>query len=263
MPTYRFVVRTGMTGSSNRGKWSNVFHIAIADGISSESVATAASDLVSALRHVTLDTVTFYSVTVKDPTQDGSGYDASKVRSIPINLTGTKVTGVDAGEPKEIVVKLKAQAASGRPGHVSLRLALLDSEIVAGTEGEPFNAAAVSGGSTTVDALNALIAGGTEFHVYSKLKSGTVSDRAVVAWSQGGVGARTARRHRKRKNIGSNPHTWTSDAIEALKDGLKVIGGYTVAKTVLPALEAPAIDTAVAALGAAAGDLLPELVAIL
>jgi len=263
MPTFRFTVRSGVTGSSTRGKWSNVFHIAIANTIDSEDVHAAAVALVDALRHVTADTVTFFSVTVKDPAQDGSGYDATKVRSIAVNLTGSKVTGVTGVEPKEIVVKLKGNCASGRPGHTSLRMALLDDEIVAGGEGEPFNAAAVSGGADTVTALNALIAGGTEFHAYARTKSHGVSDRAITAWSLAGVGARTARRHRKRKTLGSNPHTWTSDAIEALKDGLKVIGGYTVAKTVLPALEAPAIDTAVAALGAAAGDLLPELVAIL
>jgi len=263
MPTYRFVVKAGVTGSSTRGLWANVFHIAIANTIDSADIQTAADGLIAALRKVTLDTVTFYSVTVKDPTQDGHGYDAAKVRSLPYNLVGQKVTAAGAGEPKEIIVRFRGKTTSGRPGHFSLRLAVLDSEVVAGGEGEPFAAGGAAGSADTAAALNALIAGGTEFHAYSKLKSGAVSDRAITEFEFQKVGARTARRHHKKKAVGTNPKTWLPEVLDWLKQGLQVAGGYTVAKTISAELATPALEAGVPALEAAVEELVPVLAALL
>jgi len=130
---------------------------------------------------------------------------------------------------------------------------------VAGGEGEPFAAAAVSGGADTVAALNALITAGTEFHAYSKQKNGAISDRAITAYVVGNVASRTARRHHKKKSVGANPKTWLPDVLDWLKQGLQVAGGYSVAKTLKTELAAPAIEAAVPALSTAVEDLIPLL----
>jgi len=259
MPTYRFTVRYGVAGSAVKSGWTNVFHIAIADVITSAAIVAAADALVGALRKTTLDSVTLRSVTVKDPASDGAGYDATKVRTIAYNQAGQKLVGVAFGEPKQIVVKLQGNAESGRAAHNALRMAILDSESTAGGDGNPSAAGEPSGVADTIVELNDMIAAGTEFHAYSKLKSGAVSDRNITSFSYAGVGARTARRAHKKRGTGSKPSNWISDAKSLIETAIQLGGNYALAKEAVAALRTPALEAAVPALTEAAETILPLL----
>jgi hypothetical protein len=196
--TWKFIVSYSIGGGVGSGKWQNVFHINNDHLLTAPGMQTDVDALVSAIRPSLLSTVTIQQVTVKDPLQEGQGYDPAKVKSFGVGLNGTKLIGAAQADIKQITTFYRMSAASGRPGRLMLRMAVLDGEAYAGGDGSPSSAGAPSGAAELAAALNALIAGGTDLRKYGKRKSGEITDASVTAVSYGGVRHRTATRYKKR-----------------------------------------------------------------
>lgn len=262
MGTFRYVVKMSEGGKGKGRQWTNTFHINAGATVADADVKTASDSLVAAIRQALVADARIDQVTVKDPSNDGGGYDPAKVKVIPYDEAGSKVTQGSALEVKEVVVRLRGECGTGRSGHNAIRMLLLDTEAKAGTDGEPTAPGTPSGVADMVTALNAMIAGGTDFRKYGKRKSGATTDISITNWTYDGIGARSSHsRHRKRGGS-TSPSGWVQSAKNILDDVLRLTGSYQLAKAGSAALKALPVSEAVAAIetGAnAALEVLPEL----
>lgn len=197
--TWAVKYRFGMGSSTGRGTWTNLFHINTDAALDDPAMAAAIAPLTQGLRAELLSQVTIISATIYDPTKRAAGYDPALVRTIGIGQAGNKgVSGV--AEIKQVVLRYKADTGTGRGGHLSLRMAVLDSDVSAGADGGPNANTAPTGAADLAASLNGAIGGGLDMRAYGKRKSGVITDVSIKSWTYVGVGARTATRRKKKHN---------------------------------------------------------------
>lgn len=263
MPLYKVTVKYSVGSAANARIFTNVFHIQSGNAITSDTLKTADIDpLAAALRAVLVDTCYLKTIVVHDTAYDGEKYHPEGTRPFKYNQQGQKATGTNGSDIKEVVVNLAATGASGRPGGNKFRMFTLETEVVAGPDGEPSAPGTPSGVAALVAALNGLIGNGIDFQIYSRKKGQAPVTRSVVSYVYTGVSARKTTAKRRKKKVTNSLAEWTGDLKTVLETIAQAAASYTLIKETLPALAKPIASTVMPLLEGASSEL-PALLALL